>query len=149
MFHSNVYLFGRSHFHDTQQTEVPLENLILHQCFWSTYIFSDSYHPAGVCVNLSEKAVHPSWVATGIPGQKSCAVISIPQIISCASPPSPTALLKQEGREVTNLLEKYMCWPEAAKLNCSWFIWLSASSKLPGLCTGRGFIFERHPGGLL
>lgn len=70
-------------------------------------IFAGLYHPAGACVNLSERVVHLSWTAMGIPGPKFCAVISIPQTISCVSHLLPTALLKQEDREVTNLFYKY------------------------------------------
>lgn len=66
---------------------------------------SGSYHPAGVCANLFGTAVHQSWVVMATRGQKFYTVTSIPQTISCVSPPSTTALLIQAGVEVS----KWLC----------------------------------------
>lgn len=66
-----------------------------------TLLFPGLYPLAEACVNLSGTAVHPSWTAMAILGQKFYVVTSILQTISCASPQSPTPLFNQGDEEVT------------------------------------------------
>lgn len=104
--------------------QIPAVYSMLYPCSFSISSLSGLYHPAGVCVNLFETAVHQLWVVMATPGQKFCAVTSILQTISCVSPPSRTALFTQEGVEVRNWLHRHMCmcWLDPANDSISCLI---------------------------